>query len=70
MAKKVFRVKGMHCPNCAMRIEGIEDSLPGIQRINVNYVREMMVVEYDENLVKEDEILTKVVNLGYGIEIE
>lgn len=69
MAKKVFRVKGMHCPNCAMRIEGIEDSVTGIQRIDVNYVTEMMVVEYDESLVGDDEISTEVEEMGYRIEI-
>ena len=32
MVKEVFRVTDMHCSNCVMRIEGLEDDLPGVQR--------------------------------------
>ena len=63
--KKTFRVAGMHCPNCVMRVEGIEDDLPGIRSISASYQKGQMVVEYDETIVSEDEILQAVERLGY-----
>ena len=55
--KKIFRVDGMHCSNCAMNIEGIEDDLPGIRQISASYQKGQMVVEFDEVKVTEDQIL-------------
>ncbi len=63
--KKTFRVADMHCPNCAMRIEGIEDDLPGIRQVSASYQKGQMVVEYDETAVSEQEILLAVERLGY-----
>ena len=65
MVKKVFRVADMHCPNCVMRVEGIEDTLPGIRKISASYRKGQMAVEYDETLVSEQEILQAVERLGY-----
>ena len=33
MVKQVFRVLDMHCTNCAMTIEGLEDDLPGVKSV-------------------------------------
>ena len=63
--KKTFRVADMHCPNCVMRVEGIEDTLPGIRRISASYRKGQMVVEYDETAVSEAQILAAVEKLGY-----
>jgi len=48
MLKKTFRVEGMHCSNCPMEVEGIEDDLPGIKQVSASYQKGQMVVEFDE----------------------
>jgi copper chaperone CopZ len=63
--KKTYRVEGMHCSNCAMNIEGIEDDLPGINQISASYQKGQMVVEFDEARVSENQILVAVEKLGY-----
>jgi copper chaperone CopZ len=68
MIKKTFRVSDMHCPNCAMTLEGIEDDLPGIRQISASYQKMQMTVEYDEAKVSEAQILKAVRSKGYTAE--
>jgi len=68
MIKKTFRVTDMHCTNCAMVIEGIEDDLPGIRQVTASYQKMQMTVEYDETKVSEAQILEAVKSKGYSPE--
>jgi copper chaperone CopZ len=65
MDQKTFIITDMHCPNCAMILEGIEDKLPGIKSISVSYKQGKMTVEFDPQLVSEREILSIVEKFGY-----
>jgi copper chaperone CopZ len=68
MARKIYQVTGMHCPNCAMNLEALEDKIPGIQMIFASYQKGRMDVEFDESLVSEEQILKAVERLGYHAE--
>jgi copper chaperone CopZ len=65
MMKKVYRVEGMHCSNCAMSVEGIEDDLPGIRQVSASYQKAQMTVEFEEQLVSEEQILSALEKRGY-----
>ena len=65
MVKKTYRVEGMHCSNCAMNIESLEDDLPGIKQVSASYQKGQMVVEFDEAKVSEAQILAAVEKRGY-----
>jgi copper chaperone CopZ len=65
MMKKTFRVEGMHCSNCPMEVEGIEDDLPGIKQVSASYQKGQMVVEFDEAKVSEAQIIAAVEKRGY-----
>ena len=65
--KKTFKISDMHCSNCAMILESIEDKLPGIKEINASYKKAEMVVEFDETKVTEAEIIAAVEKKGYHI---
>jgi copper chaperone CopZ len=67
--KKIFRVADMECPNCAMHLEGLEDELPGVQRINASYKKQTMEVEFDESKVSVEQIITAANAIGYHPEI-
>ena len=67
MTKKVFMIRGMHCPSCVMRVESIEDDLPGIQRVKASYQKARMEVEYDETRVSETDIIAAVKQKGYEV---
>jgi copper chaperone len=63
--KKTLRVLEMHCPNCAMHLEGLEDELPGIKRIIASYKKQLMEVEFDESKVTLEQIITAANDIGY-----
>jgi copper ion binding protein len=67
MVKQVFRVADMHCSNCVMRIEGLEDDLPGVQRVRASYKKQQVEVEYDENKVSADQVVAAIQQLGYTV---
>ena len=68
MVKKTFRVNDMHCTNCAMKIEEIEDDLPGVRQVSASYHKMQLTVEYDEDRVSEAQILEAVKCKGYTAE--
>ncbi len=69
MVKKTFRVSDMHCPNCAMRVEGIEDDLPGVKQVSASYQKGQMTVEFDDSKVDEAAIIAAVKKVGYTAEV-
>jgi copper chaperone CopZ len=69
MLKKTYKVPDMHCSNCAMHIESIEDDLPGIKAISASYHKLSMVVEFDETKITEQAIIAAVQKKGYHPEM-
>lgn len=65
MIKKTFNVPDMHCSNCSMKLESIEDELDGIREINASYHKQQMVVEYDEAKLTADQIIAAAKKKGY-----
>jgi len=65
MARVTFTIADMHCSNCVMRLEGIEDDLPGVRRATASYRSQTMEVEYDETLVTTEEIAAAIRKKGY-----
>lgn len=68
MVKKTFRVTGMHCSNCAMRIEGLEDELEGVVSVRANYPKSLVEIEFDETRVGPAKIFEVVERMGYALE--
>jgi copper chaperone CopZ len=63
--KQKFKVPDMECPNCAMHLEGLEDELPGVKRINASYLKLSMEVDFDEKQVSIEEIISAAQAIGY-----
>lgn len=68
--KTTFKVADMHCSMCAMKLEGLEDKLPGIRQITASYHRQEMRVDFDESLVSLDEIIRAAAEEGYTAVVE
>jgi len=66
--KKVFRIPDMHCSACAMRLEGLEDDLPGVRMVEASYQKQTLLVEFDDAMVGEEEIRNAIQGLGYTAE--
>ncbi len=65
MTKKTFRVPDMHCSACVMILEGLEDSLTGVQRVSASYHKQQMEITYDESKLNEAKIISTAEELGY-----
>jgi copper ion binding protein len=67
VVKQVFRVTDMHCSNCVMRIEGLEDDVPGVQRVRASYKKQQVEVEFDDTKVSATQIAAAIQKLGYTV---
>jgi copper chaperone CopZ len=65
MQKQVFKVSDMHCPNCPMHLQELEDELAGVLEVNASYQKMEMVVNFDESKVTVEQIITATKELGY-----
>ena len=65
MIKKTFSIPDMHCSNCSMKLESIEDDLLGIKQINARYHKQQMTVEFDESKLSEADIIAAAKKMGY-----
>lgn len=67
---KQFKITGMTCANCALTIEKGMRKMPGVKAAAVNFASEKLSLEFDPELVKEEAIVEKIKDLGYGARTE
>jgi copper chaperone CopZ len=60
-------IDGMHCSNCVLALESIEDELPGIQDINASYQKQQLVVQFDTVVVDIAKINQAITKKGYRV---
>ncbi len=68
MEKRTIQIADMHCPACVMRVESIEDDLPGVTSARASLRKLSMEVEYDERQVGVEQIIAYLRDLGYQAE--
>lgn len=64
--KQTFKVADMHCVNCALKIESLEDELPGVRSVSASYAKGQVVVEYDETCLSSEQIVMAIRRKGYS----
>ena len=64
--KQKFQVSGMSCSACSAAVEKAVKSLGGVRDVSVALTQGVMLCEFDETLVGEEEIVTAVKRAGYG----
>jgi copper chaperone CopZ len=70
MLKRTFCINDMHCSNCAMKIESLEDDLPGVKRVSASYQKGTAVVEYDEKMLTTEDIIQAIKKQGYTASLD
>ncbi len=64
--KKVFKVEGLDCANCAAKMEEKINKLDGVKSASVSFVMQKITIEtVDDNM---DEIMKQVVKICRKIE--
>lgn len=56
--KKVLKLRGLDCANCAASLENSIQKIDGINTASISFMTERLVIEFDEN--NEREIMKKV----------
>jgi len=69
MTKLTLKITDMHCVNCAMTLQSLEDDLPGVKQVDASYRSGKMVIEYDETKLSVERIIAAIRELGYTAEI-
>ena len=68
--KQKFDVTGMTCSACSAHVEKAVNKLDGIANVSVNLLQNSMVVEYDEDSLTTDDIISAVKSGGYGASLQ
>jgi P-type Cu+ transporter len=64
-----FRIRGMHCANCATTIENAVAPIPGVVEAHVNFAAETLTARVNDQL-SAGEIEAKVASAGYAASAE
>ena len=70
MEKLKFDVNGMTCSSCASHVNRAVSKLKGVKNVNVNLLLNNMEVEFDNKILKSDDIIQDVEKAGYGASLE
>jgi Cu+-exporting ATPase len=65
---KKFKVDGISCQGCVSRIEKVIGKIEGVESAEVNFISNILSVDFDNSKLDVDYIKKIVVDLGYGIE--
>lgn len=68
--KQKYDIIGMTCSACSAHVDKAVSHLDGVKSVNVNLLKNMMVVEFDENKVNDALIIKSVEDAGYKAVLE
>ena len=63
--KALFRIVGMYCFSCKPIVEKQLKNEDGIIKIDIDYMKESVVVEFDPVLITKEQIKIKLEKSGY-----
>ena len=69
MKKTVLQISGMHCASCAIIIDKNLKKNEGVKDSNVNFSTSKATIEYDDKLLREEDLISAVKKAGYGATI-
>jgi copper chaperone CopZ len=69
MTKQLIHIKDMHCPACVIRLESLEDDMPGITCARASLRKQTLEVDFDEAVIPIEQVLNAVRDLGYQVDI-
>lgn len=70
MQKIKLKIDGMHCSSCAMSIDFDLEDLDGIVNSRTNYAKEECEIEFIEEKIKIEQILSQIKNTGYKAKLD
>ncbi|MBI2591444.1 MAG: heavy-metal-associated domain-containing protein [Candidatus Brennerbacteria bacterium] len=65
LIKETFNIEGMHCGACSTGIQMYLSNTDGIKSVSVDYNSKKAEVEYEEEKIKEADIIKNIEELGF-----
>lgn len=59
--KKIFKISGLDCANCAMELERVIEKIGGVNNVSLSFMSERLVIDCEED--RTDEIIKNVKKL-------
>lgn len=69
MKKQLLDITGMSCSACSSRIEKVVNRMQGVEQMSVNLLKNNAYVTFDESVVDEKAIITRIEKLGFGARV-
>jgi len=69
MKKKLYKLSGVDCANCGLKIEDKLIKLNGVNYSSFTFITSRLIVIYDENIILEEKIENTIKNTIYGVRI-
>ena len=63
--KALFRIVGMYCVSCKPVVEKQLKGEKGIKKIDIDYMTDSVIVEFDSVLITKEQIKKKLEKSGY-----
>lgn len=68
LVSKVFRVKGMSCPSCEIKIENALRKIEGVKEVKASMSKSQVKVKCDSSLVTTETLIAVMQKLGYQVD--
>ena len=65
LQKALFRVVGMYCSTCKPIVEKQLKGEQAVKNIDIDFMTDSVIVEYDSKLITKEKIREKLENSGY-----
>lgn len=60
-----IKLSGMHCGNCAMKVQNKLTSISGVNKVVINLAKGEAIVEYDPNATRFNTFQAAIQEVGY-----
>ncbi|MFB0561609.1 MAG: heavy metal translocating P-type ATPase [Candidatus Lokiarchaeia archaeon] len=67
--RNVCELDGLHCADCADRIEKVLSTVEGVSKARVNFATKTLTIDYDKEKVSIDEIKETATKIGYNLRL-
>jgi copper chaperone len=67
MATTTFKIQGMTCNHCVMRVAKALKAVPGVQEAKVDLQKAEATVSFDESKVSPEKLSVTVAEAGYKV---
>lgn len=62
-----IKIEGMHCEGCSKRLTKVLNNVEGINTVEVSLENKLAQIEYDEKIVKLEDLQEAIQDAGFEV---